>query len=113
MLLLALTGALLPIYYFLPNEEMSVREVLPGAAFAALGWILLQIAFRYYVMMAGAYAAYGVIGGVLLLVTFLYFASLVLLCGAVLNTALGDHAPKSSEEYPSRRNDREGHTGPR
>jgi membrane protein len=83
-----LTLTLLPLYYVLPGESISVREALPGAVFAAIGWTVLQTGFRIYAAQAGSYAAYGAIGGVLLLVTFLYFGGLILLVGVVLNATL-------------------------
>lgn len=86
-----LSLTLLPLYYVLPGESISVREALPGAVFAAVGWTVLQTAFRIYAAQASDYAAYGAIGGVLLLVTFLYFGGLILLVGVVLNAALTGH----------------------
>jgi membrane protein len=88
LLLAALTLTLLPLYYVLPGTGITVREALPGAAFAAVGWTLLQTAFRIYAGNAGSYEAYGVLGAVLLLVTLLYFAGMVLLLGVVLNAVL-------------------------
>jgi membrane protein len=86
--LLALVVVLLPLYYFLPGGDVTVREAVPGAAFCAVGLTVLQIAFRIYAARAGAFEAYGVLGGVLLLVTVLYFAGMVLLLGVVLNAVL-------------------------
>ena len=37
-LILALTIALFPLYYFLPAEDVTLREAVPGAVFAAVGW---------------------------------------------------------------------------
>lgn len=88
LLLAALTVTFLPLYYVLPARGVTVREALPGAVFAALGWTALQTGFRVYAGIAGSYEAYGVLGGVLLLITWLYFGALVLLVGVVLNAAL-------------------------
>ena len=88
VLVAALTVAFLPLYYVLPGPDVSLREALPGAAFAAVGWTALQTGFRLYASAAGSYEAYGLLGGVLLLVTFLYFGGLLLLVGAVLNAVL-------------------------
>jgi len=85
VLVVVLTGAFLPIYYVLPPQDESVRAVLPGAAVAAIGWVLLQAGFRVYAANAGQYAAYGVIGAVLLFVTWLYFGAIVVLLGAAVN----------------------------
>ena len=88
VLLIVLVAAFLPIYYVLPPLEVTLREALPGAAFAAIGWVLLQIGFRIYATNAGQYAAYGVIGAALLFVTWLYFASIVVLVGAAINAVI-------------------------
>ena len=96
-LLAGLTGAFLPLYYVLPDDDVSVREALPGAAFAAVGWTALQTGFRYYTEFAGSYEAYGVLGAVLLLVTFLYFGGLVLLVGVVLNAVLADRIDETTD----------------
>jgi YihY family inner membrane protein len=82
-----LVAAFLPLYYFLPGE-IEVREAVPGALFAAVGWTLLETGFRIYAAGAGSYDGYGVLGAVLLLVTFLYFGGLILLVGVVLNAVL-------------------------
>lgn len=91
-LLGGLTLGFLPLYYVLPERAMTVREALPGAVLAALGWGALMTGFRLYAARAGSYEAYGVLGGVLLLVTFLYVGALVLLAGVVLNAVLSDRA---------------------
>lgn len=89
LLLMAVLGlAFLPIYYVLSPVDVSLREVLPGAAVAAGGWVLLQIGFRIYTTMAASYGAYGMIGGVLVFVTWLYFGSIVVLLGGAVNAAL-------------------------
>ena len=86
--LLALVIVLLPLYYFLPGDDVTVREAIPGTVLAAVGLTVLQIVFRIYTARAGAFEAYGVLGGVLLLVTVLYFAGMVLLLGVLLNALL-------------------------
>ncbi|MFB6169900.1 MAG: YihY/virulence factor BrkB family protein [Haloarculaceae archaeon] len=88
-LVVSLTVALLPLYVLFPDRDVPVREALPGAAFAAVGWTTLATLFRVYAGYAGAYEAYGIVGGMLLLVTWLYFGGIVLLVGAVLNAVLG------------------------
>jgi len=89
LLLTAVLGlAFLPVYYVLPPVDVSIREILPGAAVAAGGWVLLQIGFRLYAANASRFGAYGMIGAVLLFVTWLYFASIVVLLGGAVNAVL-------------------------
>ncbi|UPM43648.1 YihY/virulence factor BrkB family protein [Halocatena salina] len=90
--------SLLPIYYILPGVTVSVREVVPGAVFTAIGWTVLQTAFRTYTEYATSYAAYGVLGGGLLLVTFLYFGGLILLVGVVINATLAGRLDTATDE---------------
>jgi len=98
LLLCGLTLVFLPLYYVLPDRgAVTVREALPGAAFAAVGWTALQTGFRVYAGLAGSYEAYGVLGGVLLLITFLYFGGLVLLVGVVLNAVLAGRIDSAAD----------------
>jgi len=77
-----------PMYYLVPQLPIGVREAVPGAVFAAVGWTLLQAGFQVYAAGAGQYQVYGVIGGVLLLVTWLYLAAVVVVVGGVVNVVL-------------------------
>jgi membrane protein len=92
-LVAGLVIAFLPLYYVLPPVEMSVREALPGAVLAGVGWVVLHVLFQFYLANAGRYQAYGVVGAVLLLLTWLYFAGAILLVGAVVNSVLGGRVP--------------------
>ena len=85
----------LPIYYVMPPLSVTLRHVVPGAAFAAVGWAVLHAFFVYYVANAAKYSAYGVLGGILLFVTFLYLFGILLLAGAVLNVTLERVSPRS------------------
>jgi YihY family inner membrane protein len=87
VLFAGLTVVLLPMYYVLPGGGVTVREALPGAVLAGVGWTVLQTGFRIYAAQA-TNQAYGVLSGVLLLVTLLYFAGMLLLIGVVLNAVL-------------------------
>ncbi|MDZ5812728.1 YihY/virulence factor BrkB family protein [Halorubrum sp. AD140] len=78
----------LPMYYVLPDPAIGIREAIPGAAVAAVGWTLLQAGFQLYAASAGQYQVYGVIGGILLLVTWLYLAAVVVVIGGVVNVVL-------------------------
>ena len=87
LLAAALAASLYPVYYVLPDVDVTPAEALPGTVLTAGGWVVLHTAFRTYVSFVGG-TAYGVLGGVILLVTWLYLASLFLVIGAVLNVVL-------------------------
>ncbi|RLM67964.1 YihY/virulence factor BrkB family protein [Halorubrum sp. Atlit-8R] len=92
----------LPMYYLLPQPAVGVREALPGAAFAAVGWTLLQAGFQVYAAGAAQYQVYGVIGGILLLVTWLYLAAVVVVLGGVVNVVLADRGDGGEGRPPDR-----------
>lgn len=68
-------------------RPVTVRQVLPGAIFAALGWQALQHFGIAYVdhVVRNASTSNGVFALVLGLVAFLYVSSIVLLLGVELN----------------------------
>lgn len=99
-----LTAAFIPIFYRFPDTSVTVREVLPGAVVAAVGWTAMQAVFQVYATIAST-SAYGVIGGVILLVTWLYIAGALIILGAVVNVVLTGHRDPGYEhegEEPNR-----------
>ncbi|WP_306057920.1 YhjD/YihY/BrkB family envelope integrity protein [Natronococcus wangiae] len=97
LLVVGLTIAFLPMYYFFPDVGVSVREILPGVVVAAVGWAVLQSLFQVYVAFASDSEAAGPIGAILLLLTWLYFGGLVLLAGAVVNATRSDRITLEDE----------------
>ncbi|AHF99498.1 ribonuclease BN [Halostagnicola larsenii XH-48] len=93
VLVVGLTLAFVPMYYYFPDVETTVREILPGAVAAAIGWAVLQGLFQVYVSVAAGSESAGPIGAILLLLSWLYFGGLVLLIGAVVNAARSGHLP--------------------
>jgi len=83
----AIALALFPMYFVFPDEDLSIREAVPGAVVAAVGWTLLSSVFGFYVRSSSA-TEYGVVGVVILLVTWLYFGGFALLLGAAVNAVL-------------------------
>ncbi|PCR90792.1 YhjD/YihY/BrkB family envelope integrity protein [Natrinema ejinorense] len=101
LLVIGLTIAFLPMYYFFPDVDVSVREVVPGVVVAAVGWALLQSLFQVYVAVSSSSESAGPIGAILLLLTWLYFGGLVLLVGAVVNATHSGHIDVAREETAS------------
>ena len=85
--ILAVGAALLPMFYVFPDEDVTLREVVPGALVAGAGWTLLRFGFQLYAVSTSK-TAYGIVGVIILLITWLYFGGLVLLFGAAVNAVL-------------------------
>jgi hypothetical protein len=82
----------LPLYYLFPDVPVSVRAVLPGAVFAAVGWAALAAVFGVYTSTIANTSIYGFLGAVLLVLTWFYVGALLLLVGAALNAVRSGHA---------------------
>ncbi|WP_459192648.1 YihY/virulence factor BrkB family protein [Halosimplex sp. J119] len=91
VLLGGLVLAFLPMYYVFPDVDTGIRDVLPGAVFAAVGWAAFQALFQVYLSFSDPGSS-SFFGGVIVVVTYLYFSALVLLLGAVINAVEGEHS---------------------
>jgi membrane protein len=83
--LLGVLVFLVSCYYFLTNEELSVREVLPGSIFAS---ILLEATFQVlplYQRYADLNPALRAFGAPAILLVWLYVMSNVIVLGAEIN----------------------------
>jgi hypothetical protein len=89
-LLVVLTAVFFPMYYIFPGEDIPVREAVPGAVTASLGWTALGAGFGIYAARAGSLQLYGVLGGVLLLLVWFYLGGLVMLLGAAVNVVYAE-----------------------
>ncbi|UUR08737.1 YihY/virulence factor BrkB family protein [Sphingomonas glaciei] len=76
------------LYRYGPSRENARWTWLtPGSIFFAVVWLLLTLAFGFYVRNFGSYGAtYGALSSVVVLLTWLYLSSYVLIFGAELNS---------------------------
>ena len=87
--LLLLLGVGFLTYVILPCARQSRLQTLAGAILATVLWVLVTLAFRFYVVNFADYnKTYGTIGGVIVLLTWMYLSMVVLLVGGELNSEL-------------------------
>jgi membrane protein len=89
---------LVSCYYFLTNEDLSVREVLPGAVFAS---ILLEATFQVlplYQRYADLNPALRAFGAPAILLVWFYVMSNVIVLGAEINWWLARRAEQRQVE---------------
>jgi membrane protein len=89
--LLLVIGAFWIAYYVLParDQKRSNREILIGAVFGAVVWVVASVVFRFYISNFGTYnETYGVLGGIIILLLWLYLTMLVILLGGQLAAEL-------------------------
>jgi membrane protein len=77
-------------YYFGPNRESPTWHwVSAGGVVGALLWIIVSVAFGWYVESYSNYSkTYGSLAGVIVLILLLYLTSLAVLIGGELNAEL-------------------------
>jgi len=77
------------IYHYIPSRRLKWREVIPGAIFSTLGWIVVSFGFAFYVNNFGDYSkVYGSIGAVIILLTWLYLTSVIIIIGGEINASI-------------------------
>ena len=90
--------AIAMIYYYAPDAEQEWIWITPGSIVATLLWLLISLAFKFYVVHFTSYnATYGTIGGVIVLMLWFYVSSLAVLMGAELNAEI-EHASSYGKE---------------
>jgi membrane protein len=95
--MLAVVVLLLSVLYrFAPAGRVGQwRWVTPGAAVAAVGWVVMSIGFSWYVAHFGHYnATYGSLGAVIGFMTWLWLSLIVVLLGAEFDSELAERASR-------------------
>ena len=92
ILLAAIMLAMLTVLYMLAlGERLPLRRIAPGVVGSLLAWMLVSLAFSYYVEHFAHYAElYGSIATIVVVLLWLYWSGTVLIMGAELNAALID-----------------------
>jgi membrane protein len=86
----ALLAAILLLYSLGPaGTRRRLVEHLPGAALAALLWVIASAGFSFYVGHFGSYdETYGTVGAVIVLLIWIYVGAMAMLIGALFNREL-------------------------
>lgn len=85
-----LTILFLYVYKYLPNSnEIVLREQIPGALFAAAGWMACSWLFSVYLdWFQGFSSMYGSLTTIILIMLWMYFSMYCILLGGELNVML-------------------------
>jgi len=87
--LVVLIAVFTALYWIAPNRQIKLREAIPGAVFATLGWVVTSLAFSFYVNNFGNFTkTYGSLGGIIILLTWLYLSSIIIMVGGEVNATL-------------------------
>ncbi|WP_419728044.1 YihY/virulence factor BrkB family protein [Lichenicola sp.] len=99
-----LTGTLALIYRYGPSRNRARWQwVSWGSAVAAVLWVVVSLAFSYYVANFGSYnKTYGSLGAVVGFMTWIWISSIVVLMGAELNAELEQQTERDSTVGPEK-----------
>lgn len=76
-------------YKFMPKHKWKIAELIPGAALAALGWIVFTKGFGIYIGFSRSYdSIYGSISYIIFAMLWLYFCLSIMLLGAEFDRLL-------------------------
>ena len=97
-LILAAAAIAATLYRYAPSrEDARWTWITPGSVFAAVGWLLLTLAFGFYITRVTDYGAtYGSLGAMVALLTWLYLSAYVFVFGAELNSEVEHQTSKDS-----------------
>jgi membrane protein len=103
MLIVIMIGLAL-LYRYGPSRNLARWQwVSWGSAIAAVSWILVSLAFSYYVANFGSYnKTYGSLGAVVGFMTWIWISSIVVLMGAELNAELEQQTQRDSTIGPEK-----------
>ncbi len=80
------------VYRFAPCKRHRWIDVMPGALFASLGWIISSLCFSFYISNFGSYSRlYGSIGAVIILMLWLLITAIIVILGGEINSVLLKH----------------------
>ncbi|MDP4146373.1 MAG: YihY/virulence factor BrkB family protein [Bacillota bacterium] len=80
------------LYRYTPIKKHRWKEVLPGALFTALAWVIASVCFSLYVNNFSAYSKiYGSIGAVIILMLWLFITSVVIIFGGEINAVIMEY----------------------
>lgn len=92
--LVALTLGIAGLYRLSVGPDVRLRQLLPGAAAAAVAVVVALVAFAVYLRLSSRFTAlYGAFTGVVIGMLALYLAAYAILLGAVLDVQLGQRSP--------------------
>ena len=84
-----LAASLFVAHVFLPARRTRFSNIWPGVLFTVTMWVLLTVAFSFYLRSFASYASYYAgLAGIVAALYFMYLAALVLIFGGEFNRAL-------------------------
>jgi membrane protein len=80
-------------YKYAPCRQLRIKNIISGALFTAIMWILISLLFSYYVKNFGNFTKlYGSVGSIIVLLLWLNMSSLIIYIGGEINATIAHFA---------------------
>lgn len=77
------------IYKFTPSIRLKWKDVVPGAVISTIGWIMVSVAFSYYINNFNNYSRiYGSLAAIFILMIWTFLTSFIFLAGVEINSVI-------------------------
>ena len=73
------------IFTYVPDTKLSLKQQIPGAVFAAIGWSVYSWGFSIYLNYSDRYGIYGSLSIIIIVLLWMYFCMYIMMLGAYLN----------------------------
>lgn len=92
IVMLVLTIFFISMYKMGGNKRYKFMDLLPGAMFTSLGWMVFSYLFSMYIDNFSNYSyMYGSLTAIIIIMLWLYFCMYIMFIGAEINEYLYDH----------------------
>lgn len=99
-----LTLLFLGLFSTVRNSGYRIRDLVPGALFSSIGWLVFSYGFSIFVDSSGNYSyIYGSITMIILSMLWMYFCMFILFLGAEINVLFRDKMKRYSRFREYRR----------
>ena len=87
------------LYRYLPNTEVRINDVWPGALLASLAFFSVNLGFVWYVRTYPLVynVVYGSVGAIIALLTWVYLSAIILLFGALVTSRYAAYSASLGE----------------
>jgi membrane protein len=104
LLLVVVIAAISILYRYGPSRSRAQwRWITPGAAFAALAWLVVSILFSWYVANFDSYnETYGSLGAVVAFMMWMWLSAMTLIIGAMIDAEVEHQTARDSTTGPER-----------
>lgn len=86
---LLMIAAIATLYMISLDQKPKVRSIMPGIIGSLVSWLILSVAFSFYIENFANYSMiYGTLGTIVITMVWLYLTAFTLIIGAEFNAAL-------------------------